>query len=443
MVLSVLLVFVLHITVGLVEAQQPCCTPLQWQATLGVTYGQAIIIDSNTTQEVMNLNAEFAFDWNNSTAAMWMTGTQYSPLVPKPQPVHTAYIWDHATVSECVNDAVHVATAHLGPSQVVCDIFRFKYSAAAVTVARKGCIPVRVSLLEGTPTTGGFFFDAQVYNMKEGIHNTSLLSPPSYCTHGNNKHSLFILPSVVPKVGTPNRCGRTDMAILSVLLMFVLHITVGLVEAQQPCCTPLQWQATLGVTYGQAFIDSNTAQAVINVTAEFAFDWNKRTTAMWMTGTQYSPLVPKPQPVHTAYIWDHATGVMWTIDLTRQSCQHSELSKGPVSKLCVADDAVHVATAQLGPSQMVCDIFKFKWPVGEGTAAAVATVARKGCTPVRMSILDGSPTSGGIFFDARVYNMKEGIHNTSLLSPPEYCAHSNNVTAHEPLPPLGKLFSSL
>ncbi|XP_066293938.1 uncharacterized protein [Branchiostoma lanceolatum] len=235
------------------------------------------------------------------------------------------------------------------------------------------------------------------------------------------------------------------MAILSVLLVFVLHITVGLVEAQQPCCTPLQWQATLGVTYGMGWIDSNTAQAVRNLTAEFAFDWNKRTAAMWMTGTQYSPLVPKPQPVHNAYIWDHATGVMWTVDLTSQSCQHSELSKGPVSKLCVADDAVHVATAQLGPSQMVCDIFKFKWPVGEGTpAAAAATVARNVCTPVRMSIVDGSPTSGGFFFDARVYNMKEGIYNTSLLSPPEYCTHDNNkVTAHEPLPPLAKLFFSL
>ncbi|XP_019614622.1 PREDICTED: uncharacterized protein LOC109462507 [Branchiostoma belcheri] len=240
------------------------------------------------------------------------------------------------------------------------------------------------------------------------------------------------------------------MTILSVLLVFVLRMTVGFVEAQQPCCTPLQWQATLGVTYGQAFIDSDTAQAVMNLTADFAFDWNKSVTAMWMTGTQYSPLVPKPQPIHTAYIWDHKTGVMWTVDLTGHSCQHSELSKGPVAKLCVADDAVHVATARLGPSQLVCDIFKFKWPVGDPgfPAAATATVTRTDCTPIRLSLVDGSPTSGGFFFDARVYNMKEGIHNTSLLSPPSYCTHGNGnnkviATAHGPLPTLAKIFSSL
>ncbi|XP_078598936.1 uncharacterized protein LOC144874550 [Branchiostoma floridae x Branchiostoma japonicum] len=236
------------------------------------------------------------------------------------------------------------------------------------------------------------------------------------------------------------------MAALSFLPMLVIYFTLGRVEAQQPCCTPLQWQATLGVTYGQAWIDSNTAQAVQNLTAEFAFDWNKRATAMWMTGTQYSPLVPGPLPVHSAYIWDHATGVMWTVDLARKSCQQSELSKGPIAKLCVADDAVHVATTHLGPSQMVCDIFKFKWPVGEPgfPAIAAATVARNGCTPVRIAIVDGSPTSGGFFFDARVYNMKEGIHNTSLLSPPSYCTHGNNTTtANESISLLSKLFSSL
>ncbi|XP_066293951.1 uncharacterized protein [Branchiostoma lanceolatum] len=185
-------------------------------------------------------------------------------------------------------------------------------------------------------------------------------------------------------------------------------------------------------------IDSNTTQEVMNLNAEFAFDWNNRTVAMWMTGTQFSPLVPKPQPVHTAYIWDHATGVIWTVDLTRQSCQHNEMSKGPIPKLCIADDAVHVAAAHLGPSQVVCDIFRFKY------SAAAVTVARKGCIPVRVSLLEGTPTTGGFFFDAQVYNMKEGIHNTSLLSPPEYCTHGNNkATAHKPPVSLAKLFSPL
>jgi hypothetical protein len=107
-----------------------------------------------------------------------------------------------------------------------------------------------------------------------------------------------------------------SIPISHLLVIFLLNfITVENGADATVCCAPDQWEGRMYLDYMQVFIDANTLYLYFNGSVSVSYDYTNGRVYYSVSGTELSPLIPKPQPINKTQIIDFKKVCIYIVNL--------------------------------------------------------------------------------------------------------------------------------
>lgn len=209
------------------------------------------------------------------------------------------------------------------------------------------------------------------------------------------------------------------------LSFFIVILTFHLYHGTSAniCCTPDQWDAFLYFDYGNVFIDEkvsgpDTAYSVINGTIKLSYDYKNQRLYMFINGTEYSPLIPKPVPDNGLYLYDYKQGIEYQV--SHGTCDKTKL--GPnMTRECIPDNAELVMKGTVGNGDLKTASYAFPHPRPLELQVS-ATVLTDSCIPLHAVYRSNpEPLGGGTLIVLEPLDVSPGIRDPSVFDVPAPC----------------------